>query len=171
MSFLNHYSLALSLLIFSVTLGVNPVMADTPAHEHSDSDHSKHLAQLKSTKEDTKKISHSALSIPDVVLINELGQEVSVRDDLIKNKIVVFNTIYTRCTTVCPVMGIQFSRLQKMLQRRFGNKKVAKDIQLLSISIDPLNDTPEHLLSFKKKFNGGPGWSLLTGTADNMEKG
>ena len=133
-------------------------------------DHRQHMAQLKQAKAETKVTGQALVSIPNLILTNELGQEVALMDDLIRDKIVVINTIYTRCTTVCPVMGIQYTRLQQMLKRRFGKEKILKDVLLLSVSIDPLNDKPRQLRAFKNKFKGGPGWTLLTGTSANIDK-
>jgi protein SCO1/2 len=36
-------------------------------------------------------------------------------------------------------------------------------VQLITISVDPVNDTPERLLEFSKKFKAEPGWMFITG--------
>ncbi|WP_281557554.1 SCO family protein [Thalassomonas sp. RHCl1] len=133
-------------------------------------DHSQHLAHLNRAAEEAHIMGNSPVSIPNLPLLNELGQEVALMEGLIRDKIVVINTIYTRCTTVCPVMGVQYTRLQQMLKRRFGQEKILKDVLLLSVSIDPVNDRPRQLRAFKSKFKGGPGWTLLTGSSANIEK-
>ncbi|WDE08053.1 SCO family protein [Thalassomonas viridans] len=133
-------------------------------------DHRQHMAHLKQANQQAQITGKPLVFIPNLTLTNELGQEVELMDDVIRDKIVVINTIYTRCTTVCPVMGVQYTRLQQMLKRRFGEEKMLKDIQLLSVSIDPLNDNPRQLRTFKNKFKGGPGWTLLTGSTANIEK-
>ncbi|WDE14311.1 SCO family protein [Thalassomonas haliotis] len=133
-------------------------------------DHSQHLAQLKQSGQEAQMTGQPQILIPNLTLTNELGQEVALMDDVIKDKIVVINTIFTRCTTVCPVMGIQYTRLQQLLKRRFGKEKVLEDVLLLSVSIDPLNDKPRQLKAFKNKFKGEPGWTLLTGSSANIEQ-
>ncbi|WDE01650.1 SCO family protein [Thalassomonas actiniarum] len=133
-------------------------------------DHSQHLAQMNRAEEEAEITAKPLVFIPNITLTNELGQEVALMDDVIKDKIVVINTIYTRCTTVCPVMGVQYTRLQHMLKRRFGKEKVLRDVLLLSVSIDPVNDEPNQLRAFKNKFKGGPGWTLLTGSRANIDK-
>ncbi len=142
---------------------------DTDQHSSS-TDHSKHQAQLKTAGQQSREIAVSAISLPNVLLINEQGEEIAVYDDLIKNKIVVINTIFTTCTTICPIMGVQFARLQKELQHQFGSRKIAQDILLISVSIDPINDTPQRLQAWKAKFHGGPGWTLLTGPISDVNK-
>ena len=67
-------------------------------------------------------------------------------------------------------MGVQFARLQKDLQLQFGAEKLAQDILLISVSIDPINDTPQRLHAWKEKFHGGPGWTLLTGPISEVDK-
>lgn len=167
----------MSLFIATATLAMLPSLsyaddkhAGHAGMDHSTMDHSKHQAMLKSAGQESQTYKEQALTIPNVLLLNEYGQEVAVMEDLVKDKIVVINTIYTTCTTVCPVMGVQFAQLQKVLKKRFGSEKIAEQIQLVSISIDPLNDTPQSLRSWKSNFSGGPGWTLLTGSQKNIER-
>ncbi|AFO46898.1 electron transport protein SCO1/SenC [Pseudomonas putida DOT-T1E] len=58
-------------------------------------------------------------------------------DDLIKDKVVAINFIFTGCSDSCPVETARLRQVQKILGDRVG-----KDIFLYSISIDPYNDTP-----------------------------
>ncbi|MFT5164205.1 MAG: protein SCO1/2 [Alteromonadaceae bacterium] len=151
----------------NTTISTIKSTTNNAGHEHID--HSKHQAQLKSAGKIAQTSKPSTLSIPNVTLLNELGEKVALMDDLIQDKIVVINTIYTTCTTVCPVMGIQYVQLQKKLLERFSQEHIDKQMLLLSISIDPLNDTPQRLAAFKEKFGGGPGWTLLTGSQSNID--
>ena len=50
-----------------------------------------------------------------MALLDQDGREVHFYSDLVKGNAVVINTIYTTCTTVCPPMGVNFNRLQKLL--------------------------------------------------------
>lgn len=97
---------------------------------------------------------------PNVPLVTEQGETVHFFDDLIKDKIVAINFIYTQCADSCPLETAQLARVQKILGDRVG-----KDIFFYSISIDPKNDTPEVLKAYKEKFKAR--WMFLTGkTAD-----
>ena len=107
--------------------------------------------------------SRHAPIIPETKLLNQDGQPV-VFSDLVRNKIAVVNSIFTTCTTICPVMGANFGRLQKMLGDRVG-----KDVVLISISVDPVTDTPERLKAWRAKFQAGPGWTLLTGPKPDVD--
>jgi protein SCO1 len=95
------------------------------------------------------------MSIPDVELLDQDGRKVHFYSDLIKGKIVAINFIFTTCTTICPPLGATFARVQ----RELGNR----DVQFISISVDPLTDTPERLKAWSAKFKARPGWTLVTG--------
>jgi len=100
----------------------------------------------------------------DVVLVNQDGEEMRFHTDLLKGKIVVINTIFTTCTGICPVMSKTFTRLQEHLGDRLG-----RDVHLISISVDPENDTPERLKAFGSAFGAREGWYLLTGERKNVD--
>jgi cytochrome oxidase Cu insertion factor (SCO1/SenC/PrrC family) len=103
-------------------------------------------------------------SIPDVVLVNQDGQQVRVRSDLVTGKIVAVNFIFTSCKGICPPMSANFAKLQEQLGRRVGN-----GVELISVSVDPQVDTPERLHAWRKAYGGGRGWTLLTGKKHDVD--
>ena len=106
----------------------------------------------------------SGISIPDVILVNQDGQEVKFRSDLVTGNIVAVNFIFTSCKGICPPMSANFAKLQEQLGGRVGN-----GVELISVSVDPQVDTPERLLAWRKTFGGGRGWSLLTGKKQDVD--
>ncbi|MFI8558153.1 SCO family protein [Pseudomonas putida] len=102
---------------------------------------------------------------PNTPLLTQDGKQVHFFDDLIKDKVVAINFIFTGCSDSCPVETARLRQVQKILGDRVG-----KDIFLYSISIDPYNDTPATLKRYAEKFGIGPGWTLLTGEADDIEQ-
>jgi protein SCO1/2 len=48
--------------------------------------------------------------------------------------------------------------------------KVGKDVHFISISVDPLTDTPERLKAWGAKFKAGDGWTFVTGDKQEIEK-
>ena len=96
---------------------------------------------------------------PNTALINQDGQTLHFFDDMIKDKVVAINFIFTSCTDSCPLETARLLQVQKILGDRVG-----KDVFLYSISIDPETDTPEVLKKYAEKFRIGPGWQFLTGT-------
>jgi len=100
---------------------------------------------------------------PNVPLVTEEGKTVHFFDDLIKDKVVVINFIYTSCPDTCPLETAQLVRVSKLMGDRIG-----KDVFFYSISIDPKTDTPEVLKAYKKRFKAN--WTFLTGKkADIIE--
>lgn len=102
---------------------------------------------------------------PNTPLVTQDGKKVRFFDDLIKDKVVAINFIFTGCSDSCPVETARLRQVQKILGDRIG-----KDIFLYSISIDPYNDTPATLKRYAEKFGIGPGWTLLTGEPDDIEQ-
>lgn len=103
--------------------------------------------------------------IPDVNVLDQEGNELHFYSDLIKDKTVAINFIFTNCTTICPPLAATFARVQKEL-----GEKVGKDAHFISISVDPLTDTPERLKAWGAKFKAGAGWTFVTGEKQEMDK-
>lgn len=105
------------------------------------------------------------MMIPDVEVLDQEGNTLHFYSDLIKGKTVAINFIFTNCTTICPPLAATFARVQ----REMGDK-VGKDVHFISISVDPLTDTPERLKAWGAKFKAGAGWTFVTGTRQEMDK-
>jgi protein SCO1 len=99
-----------------------------------------------------------ALDLPDTVLTDEHGQKVRFRSDVVRDRVVAINFVYTTCGTICPPLGATFGKLRALLGERAG-----REVELVSISVDPATDTPERLAAWSAKFGAGKGWTLLTG--------
>lgn len=104
------------------------------------------------------------LRIPDVRLVDQEGREVRFHSDLIAGKVVAMNFVFTTCTTICRPMGAIFAKLQRELGDRAG-----RDVHLVSVSIDPVTDTPERLKAWAESLGAGPGWTLLTGAKTDVD--
>jgi len=100
----------------------------------------------------------------DVELINQDGEKVRFYSDVLKNKVVVINTFFTTCTSICPPMNRNFEKIQEALGDRLG-----KDVFLVSISVDPETDTPPRLKDYGRRFHARPGWMFLTGKKENLD--
>jgi len=96
---------------------------------------------------------------PNVPLTTHEGKVVRFYDDLVRDKVVVINFVYTSCKDSCPAETARLKQIYNELDGRVG-----RDIFMYSISIDPDHDTPEVLNDFTRKFRIGPGWLFLTGT-------
>lgn len=103
--------------------------------------------------------------IPDVEVLDQNGNQLHFYTDLIKGKTVAINFIFTNCTTICPPLAATFARVQ----RDMGDK-VGRDVHFISISVDPLTDTPERLKAWGAKFKAGAGWTFVTGDKQEIDK-
>lgn len=100
----------------------------------------------------------------DVVLVNQHGQQLRFYSDLLKGKVVVISSFMATCTSACPVKNRNLEKLQDAAGDRLG-----KDVFILSISVDPVTDTPERLKEYAKTYHAKPGWHFLTGKKENVD--
>lgn len=105
-----------------------------------------------------------SLTMPDVVLVNQNGEKVNFRKLMESEKVVVVDFVYATCTTVCPILSAGFANLQRKLGD--GSNKV----WLVSITIDPENDTPAIMKEYLSRYQGRPGWDFLTGSRSDINK-
>lgn len=97
-------------------------------------------------------------TIPPVKLVRDDGKVVSLPQELNDGRPVILDFIYTSCTEICPVTSRTFAQLQSKL----GSDR--DKVHLVSISIDPEQDTPGVLREYARKYGAGPEWQHYTGT-------
>jgi len=105
--------------------------------------------------------------IPDLIVSDQDGKQLKFYTDLVKDKKVIVNFVFTTCKGICPPTGRHFSKLQTALGKRLGT-----DVFLITITTDPTNDSPERLKAWTEKFNLNPaqGWTLVTGSVENITR-
>jgi protein SCO1/2 len=92
-------------------------------------------------------------SLPDFTFTDQQNRAISRKD--IKDKILIFNFFFTSCSSICPRMMGNVIRLAETY---------AKDPQvtILSITVDPENDSPEKLKEYGERLNLSVfNWRLL----------
>lgn len=102
---------------------------------------------------------------PNYTVTAHNGKKFRFYDDLIKDKIVVINFIYTTCTDICGLQSARMALIQDRLADRLG-----KDLFIYSISLDPKRDTPSALKDYASAFSPRPGWLFLTGEPSEVHK-
>lgn len=102
---------------------------------------------------------------PDSILQTHEGKKVRFYTDLIRNKTVIINAMYTVCTGVCPTNTASLLALQEALGSRVG-----KDIFIYSLSLQPEIDSPAALKEYANRFGVKRGWTFLTGDASNIDQ-
>jgi len=103
--------------------------------------------------------------IPDVNCLDQNGKKLRFNTDLVKGKVVVISFIYTSCTYLCTRIGESTARLQTALGDRLG-----RDVHLISVSTDPVTDTPEKLRAWATRLKAKDGWTLVTGEKPEMDR-
>jgi protein SCO1/2 len=95
---------------------------------------------------------------PGVTLVRQDGKEVSLPRELDDGRPVLLNFIFTTCSSICPLT----SRTLEEFQHKLGSE--AAKVHVVSISIDPEQDTPARLADYARTFHAGPQWQYYTGT-------
>lgn len=101
--------------------------------------------------------------LPNVPVISQNGEIFKFYEDLVKEKTVVISFIFTSCRDICPIVTARLAQVQDIL-----GDKVGREIFFLSISVDPVVDTPEKLRDYASAFGVGSGWTFLTGKPEDM---
>ncbi len=101
----------------------------------------------------------------DIELYTQHGERVHFYRDLVKDKTVIINLMYSGCGLTCPANSAELAKINDLLGPRMG-----RDIVMLSLSIDPVADTPERLNAYWQAFGAKPGWLFLTGKPADIDR-
>src|SRR5262249_42017046 len=104
-------------------------------------------------------------AIPDVTVLDQNNRELHFYRDLVQGKTVAINFIFTTCTTICSPLTANFARIQKTMEAR-GEK----GLHLISVTVDPENDTPERLARYAALFHAQSGWTFVTGKRGDLQQ-
>ena len=115
----------------------------------------------KAKAEKAKKVDISYFT--DLTLQNQHGEEFRFYSDLMQDKIVFINPFFSECPGTCPVMHTMMQQVQAHLGDKLGESVV-----MLSITVDPINDTPEVLKEYAESYGAKPGWHFLSGSVNNV---
>jgi len=100
---------------------------------------------------------------PAFALVDQKGRALSLAD--LRGKVLAITFVFTTCSDTCPIVTAKMSAIW----RRLGTDLRSR-VHFLSISVDPLTDTPERLRAYAAKFDADvPGWSFLTGTPAQID--
>ena len=145
--------------ILSLTFSTT-VFAQTPAQKPKPPE----PASLTKTDDAAKTKSVAENYFSDVELLDQDGRKLRFYNDVLKGKVVVINTFFTTCKSICPPLNRNFQKIQEALGDRLG-----KDVVLISITVDPVTDTPTRLKEYAGLFKAQPGWLFLTGKKENVD--
>jgi protein SCO1/2 len=124
--------------------------------------HAKHRAMMQQKSEPAAE--SAEIDLRNHMLVDQDGQELMFVSDVIGDNIVVMDFVYTTCTTICPVLSALFTQVQGKLGDAVGDEVV-----LVSMSVDPVRDTPQRLKAYSAKHRAGEGWLWLTGPKADVD--
>lgn len=139
-------------LVSALVAGSAIVVVAPHAIAHDGADPHAHHHMMRDTRTST-----ADYPLPSVMLVRDDGRTVSLKNELDDGRPVVLTFIYTTCTSICPVISQTLSQLQ-------GELGPDRDkVHMVSISIDPEQDTPSRLREYAARFAAGPEWQHYTG--------
>jgi protein SCO1/2 len=101
--------------------------------------------------------------VPDLALRDELGRSFSF--GVTDGRITIVSFIYTTCgdPRMCPLISSKFAYLQSRIDPRA--------IRLVTLTLDPANDTPAVLRTYGARYGADPArWSLVTGSVARVDE-
>jgi protein SCO1/2 len=103
--------------------------------------------------------------LPNTVLTDQNRREINLAG--FPGKVVLVNFIYTHCPL--PDYCFRLSNNLGNVQRRF-KPQMGRDLILLSVTFDPMNDQPEVLANYARTWNADPNWHFLTGAVPEIRR-
>ncbi len=95
-------------------------------------------------------VSEHPVTVPGLRLQLQTGTEARLRE--LEGKLVVATFIYTRCRTMCPLLGVRMATIRDELP----DTAMAADVHLLSLSFNPARDGPERLSAYGGRYGADP---------------
>ncbi len=93
-----------------------------------------------------------SVPVPDIELLMCNGVRTRLLH-LIEGRATAVHLMFTACSTTCPIEAATFRKVQESMA---GMEK--NGIQLLSLTMDPEDDTPATLRAWLRHYHAGPAW-------------
>jgi len=148
---------ALAVLAATLVAGAPLRAADHSQHDH----HQHHQAAAQATE----KPSNVQVKYDDTQLTDQNGKKLKLKSEVFGDRLVVLDFAYTNCTTICPVLTALMAKVQTQLGARVG-----KEVQLVTVTVDPARDTPARMKEYAGKHGAKPGWTWLTGPTGTVNE-
>ena len=103
--------------------------------------------------------------VPAFTLVDERGESFTREDLLAADKVWIVGFVFTRCPSICPTI----TRAMQSFQEQIDNSKLGDRVALLTVTVDPENDTPAVLADYAESYGIGGNWRLLTGEQAAIE--
>ena len=97
--------------------------------------------------------------VPIFSLTDQNGRTITQAD--LRGNVWISMLFFTQCPGVCPMMTARMATLQRSV--------TAKDVKIVSFSVDPEHDTPDAMRAHAEKFGADQSrWHMLTGPKETM---
>jgi protein SCO1/2 len=104
--------------------------------------------------------------LPAFSLMDQRGETFTREDLLGADKTYVVGFVFTSCQTTCPAV----SRAMLSFQEQITRSRLDDRVELLTITVDPITDTPEVLAGYADSLGADlDNWRFLTGSPSSIE--
>jgi protein SCO1 len=104
--------------------------------------------------------------LPEFTLIDQYRRSVKASD--LSGKVVAVSFMYSQCSS--PEFCLRLTNNLGLVAKRFGDR-LGKDLVLLTITFDPMNDGPDAMAKYAATWKASEkGWYFLTGSPDEVKR-
>lgn len=100
--------------------------------------------------------------IPNMTVVTHEGKVALFNDDLVAGRVVAISVMSIDNESRCPVTA-NLARVADLLGDRLG-----RDVHFISVTRDPVADTPARLREFAARFGSRPGWTFVWPEAGSL---
>jgi protein SCO1/2 len=141
-------------MLISACLAMPGLSSAADGHEHHHHEAGAAMSLVKRTQQ---------VALPDLQVVRMDGKRMKLAAALDDGRPIVLNFIYTSCTAICPVT----SQVLMEFREQIGAER--DRINMVSISIDPEQDSPKRLTQYAKRFGSAGTWAHYTGSTQDSE--
>lgn len=105
-----------------------------------------------------------AQNFPNVMLRTHDNKRARLYDDLIRDKVALINFFYTSCTSACELATGNLVKVSASL-----GDEVGRGVIMVSVTIDPVTDTPAVLKRYASRHRIPSGWYFVTGARKDID--
>ena len=103
--------------------------------------------------------------MPSFALVDQSGT--TVKSESLRGHALVVSFVFTTCVQACPLITAQLARAQA----RVRTEKLDARVRFVSITLDPVTDTPDVLRRYADAYGiDHTTWHFLTGASDDVAR-
>lgn len=102
------------------------------------------------------------LAAPKLALTGDDGSRFELTDRL-RGRITALQLMFTGCSATCPIQGALFGAVAPLITTQ-------REMQLLSLSIDPLGDSPQAVRAWLARFGATAQWRAAVPRVEDVDR-